>query len=296
MVKPLLTIQLQFRSRNMSTPLLTRIRRTNLRSLGFIVTRFACIAHRFISSIRRTSQASMASWMANKAEAWNRRPILKSCVISLTNLATHNFRQSSSMLFWNFLICQSATVPGQYLWGFLIAPVEVLLFLAGLAGIGFRGAFAAPFWYSSSSTGRFRFAALADCLVADGQCRERVIFATALLLTGHLLFWGGRLTSPSSTPRSGSRGGDWSSTTSPCSFLFLFNLFKFFERWRFFLLHAKVRNTLVKNRSWHLLYLIPEYDHFSFYSYLYQVLFHSTYRLLTLMAVGYQLYQWLQFL
>ena len=66
------------------------------------MTRFACIAHRFISSIRRTSQASMASWMANKAEAWNRRPILKSCVISLTNLATHNFRQSSSVLFLEF--------------------------------------------------------------------------------------------------------------------------------------------------------------------------------------------------
>ena len=125
----------------------------------------------------------------------------------------------------------------------------------------------------------------------SGQRRERVIFVTALLLTGHLLFRSGRLTSPSSTPRSGSRGGHWSSTTSPCSFLFLFILFKFFECWHFFLLHAKVRNTLVTKPELTLLYLIPEYDHLSFYSYLYQVLFHSTYRLLTLMAVGYQLYQ-----
>ena len=215
----------------MSTPLLTRIRRTNLRSLGCIVTRFACIAHRFISSIRRTSQASMASWMANKAEAWNRRPILKPCVISLTNLATHNFRQSSSMLFWNFLICRrchcARTIPVR----FLNSPCRGFAFLGKFGWNQLLGGLSRAFLVLFIiPTGCFHFAALADCLVALASAENGSYLRLLCSLPGHLLFQGGRLTSPSSTPRSGSHGGDWSSTTSPCSFPFLFNLFKFFER------------------------------------------------------------------
>ena len=110
----------------MSTPLLTLIFLTRDKSLGWMVTCLAWIAHKFMSSMSLTNQASMASWMANNTVGWKWRSTLKSCVTSLTSLATHNFLHNNSVLLWYLLICWSATVPGQYLRGFLMAPVNVL--------------------------------------------------------------------------------------------------------------------------------------------------------------------------
>ena len=127
-------------SRNISTPLFTLIWHTSDKSLGWMVTHLACIAQRFMSSMSLTSQASMASWMANNAVAWKQRSILKSCATSLISLATHSFLHSNSVLFWYLLICWSATVPGQNLWGFLMAPVNAsLLLLPGFFLGRFKG-------------------------------------------------------------------------------------------------------------------------------------------------------------
>ena len=116
-------------SRNISMPLFTLIWHTNDKSLGWMVTHLACMAQKFMSSMSLTSQASMASWMANNVVAWKRRSILKFCATFLISLATHSFLHSNSVLFWYFLICQSATVPGWNLWGFLMAPVNAGLLL-----------------------------------------------------------------------------------------------------------------------------------------------------------------------
>ena len=89
-----------------------------------MVTRLAWIAHRFMSSMSLTNQASIASWIANNTVAWKQRSTLKSCAASLTSLATHNFLHNNSVLFWYLLICWSATVPGRYLQGFLMVLVN----------------------------------------------------------------------------------------------------------------------------------------------------------------------------
>ena len=112
-----------------------------------------------MSSMSLTNQASIASWIANNAVAWKRRSTLKSCVTSLTSLATHNFLHNNSVLFWYLLICWSATVPWRYLQGFLMAPVNVLPlpldFLSDLVGNCFCGAFPATFCFGSEPLALF---------------------------------------------------------------------------------------------------------------------------------------------
>ena len=145
----------------MSTPLLTLIWHTSFKSLGWIVTHLAWIAQRFMSSMSLTNQASITSWMASNAVVWKWRSTLKSYVTSLTSLATHSFLHNNSVLFWYLLICQSATVPGWYLQGFLIAPVNVGLllppdfFLSNLAGNCFHGTFPALLCFGSESLALF---------------------------------------------------------------------------------------------------------------------------------------------
>ena len=95
-------------------------------SLGIIVTLFAWMAHRLVSSKRPTMYASQASWMANTAWLWNLRSLLYSVAISLTSLWKGSLRMRSSVDFWNFRISRRATVPGRKRCGFLI-PLSVTL-------------------------------------------------------------------------------------------------------------------------------------------------------------------------
>ena len=57
------------------------ILRANCISLGMIVTRLACIAHKLVSSNKPTRYASLASCNANIAVLWNRKSFLKSIQI-----------------------------------------------------------------------------------------------------------------------------------------------------------------------------------------------------------------------
>ena len=63
-----------------------RIRLANLMSFGMMVTRLVWMAHRLVSLNRPTIYASTASWRHSMAADWNRRSVLKSWAISLTNL------------------------------------------------------------------------------------------------------------------------------------------------------------------------------------------------------------------
>ena len=81
-------------------------------SLGMIVTRFAWIAHKLVSSKRPTRYASDASWRAPMAALWKRRSVLKSCAISRTSRWNGSFLISSSVDFWYLRISRRATVPG----------------------------------------------------------------------------------------------------------------------------------------------------------------------------------------
>ena len=118
------------------------------------------------------------------------RSTLKSSATSLTSLATHNFLHNNSVLFWYLLICWSATVPGRYLQGFLMVPVNVLpllpdFLLSDLVGNFFCGAFSAIFCFrseslalfslllpSSSDDGHF-LAAFANCDIAAAKAENR---------------------------------------------------------------------------------------------------------------------------
>ncbi len=66
--------------------ILPRKRRARSMSLGMILTRFACTAHRIVSSNMPTIYASQASWRAKTAKLWKRRSLWwnKFCVISRT--------------------------------------------------------------------------------------------------------------------------------------------------------------------------------------------------------------------
>ncbi len=77
------------------------------------------------------------------AEDWNRKSVLKSCAISLTNRWNGSLRMRSSVDFWYLLISRRATVPGLYLWGFFTPPDAGADFLAALfaSETCFRGAF-----------------------------------------------------------------------------------------------------------------------------------------------------------
>ena len=105
-----------------------------------IVTRFAWIAHKFVSSKRPTKYASAASCKAKTAEPWNLKSPLKSCAISLTNLWNGNLRINNSVDFWYLLISLNATVHGLYLCGFLTPPVAGADFLAAFVASCFLGA------------------------------------------------------------------------------------------------------------------------------------------------------------
>ncbi|CAA7400273.1 unnamed protein product [Spirodela intermedia] len=95
-------------------------------SFGMMVTRFAWMAHRLV---------------AETAELWKRRSVLKSWAISRTKRWKGSLRISSSVLFWYLRISLSATVPGRNLCGFFTPPVAGADFLAALVASCFLGAF-----------------------------------------------------------------------------------------------------------------------------------------------------------
>ena len=99
-----------------------RIRLASRMSFGMMVTRLAWMAHRLASSNSLTRYASTASWRHSIATNWNRRSVLKSWAISLTNLWKGNFRMSSAEVFWKWRMSCRATVPALYLWGFTCLP------------------------------------------------------------------------------------------------------------------------------------------------------------------------------
>eukprot|EP01025_Chloroclados_australasicus_P045180 TRINITY_DN492_c1_g1_i2.p5 TRINITY_DN492_c1_g1~~TRINITY_DN492_c1_g1_i2.p5 ORF type:complete len:144 (+),score=5.76 TRINITY_DN492_c1_g1_i2:302-733(+) len=105
-----------------------------------MVTLFACIAHKFVSSNNPTKQASAASQSANTALDWKRKSVLQSWAISLTNLQNGSFLISNSVDFQYFLISRRATVPGLYLCGFLTPPVVGADLRAALVASCLRGA------------------------------------------------------------------------------------------------------------------------------------------------------------
>ena len=95
-----------------------RIRLASWMSLGMIVTRFACMAHKFTSSKSPTRYASAASCRALKAWAAILKSCLRSCMSSLTSHLNGACLISSFVLLWYLLISLRATVPGLYLCGF----------------------------------------------------------------------------------------------------------------------------------------------------------------------------------
>ena len=87
-------------------------------SLGIIVTLFACMAQRLVSSGRPTNYASAASCRHKMACSWKHRSYLPtSRAILWTSHEKGLLQMRSSKLFWNQQILQRATIPGQYLWG-----------------------------------------------------------------------------------------------------------------------------------------------------------------------------------
>ena len=101
-----------------------------------IVTRFACMAQRLVSSKILTMYASVASWRVTIASTVNlHSPLLKVWANSRTNCWNGNFLIRSLVDFWYLLISRRATVPGLYQCGFLTPPVAATaaLFLAAAA-------------------------------------------------------------------------------------------------------------------------------------------------------------------
>ena len=99
-----------------------RIHLASRMSFGIMVTRLAWMAHRLASSNSLTRYASTTSWRHNIAADWNRRSVLKSWAISLTNLWKGSFRMSSAEVFWKWRMSFRATVPALYLWGYTCLP------------------------------------------------------------------------------------------------------------------------------------------------------------------------------
>ena len=99
-----------------------RIRLASRMFFGMMVTRLAWMAHRLASSNSLTRYASTASWRHSIAADWNRRSVLKSWAISLTNLWKGNFQMSSAEVFWKWWMSCRATLPALYLWGFTCLP------------------------------------------------------------------------------------------------------------------------------------------------------------------------------
>ena len=113
-----------------------QIRLASRMSFGMMVTRLAWMAHRLASSNSLTRYASAASWRYSIAADWNRRSVLKSWAISLTNLWKGSFRMSSAEVFWKWQMSCRATVPALYLWGFTCLPCIlascIFLFCSGV--------------------------------------------------------------------------------------------------------------------------------------------------------------------
>ena len=112
----------------------------NCTSFGIIVTLFAWIAAKLVSSNRPTKYDSEASCKARTADDWNLRSPLNSEAISLTSLWKGSFLMRSSVDFQNFLISLRATVPGLNLWTFLTPPACTVVFLTYLLAMCFLGA------------------------------------------------------------------------------------------------------------------------------------------------------------
>ena len=77
-----------------------RIRLASSISFGMMVTHLVWMAHRLALSNSLTRYASAASWRHSIAADSNRRSVLKSWAISLTNLWKGSFRMSSAVLPW----------------------------------------------------------------------------------------------------------------------------------------------------------------------------------------------------
>ena len=99
-----------------------RIRLASKMSFSMMVTRLAWMAHKLASSNSLTRYASATSWRHRIATDWNRRCVLKSWAISLTNLWKGSFRMSSAEVFWKWQMSCRATVPALYRWGLTCLP------------------------------------------------------------------------------------------------------------------------------------------------------------------------------
>ena len=117
-----------------------RIRRASAISLGMMVTRFAWIQHKLVSSKSPTRYASEASWRASKAPVWKRRLGQVSVAISRTRRWKGNFLMMRFVVFWNLRISRRAFVPGRYLF-FFSSPSVARGFRGFLTAIFFLGAF-----------------------------------------------------------------------------------------------------------------------------------------------------------
>ena len=95
-------------------------------SLGIIVTCFACIAHKFVSSKSLTRNTSASSCNANTIAGVRQKSNLISYKISLTSWRNGSFGISNSVNIWNCLICLSTTVPRWNLCGLFRPPVAGL--------------------------------------------------------------------------------------------------------------------------------------------------------------------------
>ena len=99
------------------------MQQANWMSLGIIVTHFACMVQRLVSSMRPTKYASAASCRHIMVLPWKHKSYLPtSRAISWTSHEKESSLMRSSVLFWNCQISQRATVPGRYFLFFLTFP------------------------------------------------------------------------------------------------------------------------------------------------------------------------------
>ena len=99
------------------------MQQANWMSLGIIVTHFACMVQRLVSSMRPTTYASAASCRHIMVLPWKCRSVLPMWrAISRTSCEKGSFLIRSLVLFWNHQISQRATVPGWYFLVFFTFP------------------------------------------------------------------------------------------------------------------------------------------------------------------------------
>ena len=147
------------------------MRQANWISLGIIVTLFAWMAHRLVSSKRDTKNASAASCRHMMALPWKHRSLLPtSWAISRTSREKGSFLMRSSVPFWYHQISWRATVPGQYFLVFFTFPAFRNSFCGALplmVGWSFLRAGSSP-----KADGPASAAIWANCRVVndDGDC------------------------------------------------------------------------------------------------------------------------------